>query len=269
MSQSGPSLDPLLPPLVDTHAHLEDERFRGEVEQVIDRARAAGLVRVLVVGTGPEDSLACVERARGFPLLSAAVGLHPTHLGHLPPDAFNQIEALAEDPLVAGIGETGLDNYWKEIPLETQIPYLRLHLALSRKTGKPVILHCRDAAEPLMAELARDFEAHGPLRGVLHSFCGDMAQAQDGLKMGLYLSFSGMITQKGNQALRDLAGQIPRDRLLIETDCPYLAPRPHRGQRNEPAFVKHTCETLAECHGMPFADMAEITTANARALFGF
>jgi TatD DNase family protein len=257
-----------LSPLVDTHAHLEDERFRGEVEQVIARARAAGLVRVVVVGTTPEDSLACLQRARFEPLLAPAVGLHPTHLAGLAPDAFESIAELARDPLVVGIGETGLDNYWKEVPLEVQIPSLRRHLALSRQTGKAIILHCRDAAEPLMEELRADFESHGPLRGVLHSFCGDQVQAEHALAMGLYLSFSGMITQKGNQALRDLAATIPRDRLLVETDSPYLAPRPHRGQRNEPAFVRHTCQTLAECHGVEPGDMARATTDNARRLFG-
>jgi TatD DNase family protein len=257
-----------LPPLVDTHAHLEDERFRGEVSAVVERARAAGLVRVVVVGTGPEDSLACLQRARSEPLLAPAVGLHPTHLNGLPTEAFDRIAELAQDPLVVAIGETGLDDYWKEVPMEVQIQSLRRHLALSRQTGKAIILHCRDAATPLMAELRADFQSNGPLRGVLHSFCGDAAQAEDALAMGLHLSFSGMITQKGNQALRDLAAGIPRDRLLVETDSPYLAPRPHRGQRNEPAFVVHTCQTLAECQGITLADMARVTTDNARRLFG-
>ena len=254
--------------LFDTHAHLEDDRFRGEVDQVMVRARQAGLSQILAVGTTHLDSQACLERARREPMVVAAVGLHPTHLAGLPEDAFGQVEALAMDARVVAIGETGMDNYWKEVPLELQEALLLRHLELSRRLNKPVILHCRDAGDRLMTILRDNCDRHGTLRGILHSFCGTADEAKQALELGLHLSFSGMITQKGNQPLLDIASSIRRDRLLVETDSPYLAPRPQRGKRNEPAFVVHTCAALAECHGLSLREMAQVTTNNARRLLG-
>jgi TatD DNase family protein len=195
------------------------------------------------------------------------VGIHPNHCAEAAAQDFNRIAELAQDPAVVAIGETGLDNYWKYTPLELQKEFLRRHLNLARQVNKPIILHNRDANGPLLEELSRA-AADGPLRGVMHSFCADAATAEAGLQLGLYLSFSGMLTYKANQSLRDLVSLLPRDRLLIETDAPYLAPEPHRGKTNEPAWVVPVGVKLAQCLGISADQAASLTTENARRCFG-
>lgn len=253
---------------IDTHAHLDDERFKDDLPAVLDRAGAAGLIQVIAVATTAPSSQACIELARRHPLLRATVGIQPNHVAEATADAWDQVVVLANDRLVVGLGETGLDRYWDYTPFAQQEDYFARHLTLSRKTGKPVVIHCRDAEADMLRMLRADFDAHGPVRGVMHSFTGDLATMQACVEMGLYISFAGMVTYKNAQQLRAVAAQMPFDRLLVETDCPYLAPVPVRGQRNEPAFVRHTAECLARERGVSLEQVAQTTTENARRLFG-
>jgi len=257
-------------PWVDTHAHLYDERLRDELPIVIERARAAGLVKVLAIGTTAEDCVAYLEIARTFaPFVAAVVGIQPNHVVQAGPSDWDEITRLASDPQVVGLGETGLDRYWDYTPFEQQEDYFARHLALSRTLKKPVVIHCRQAEADTVRMLKDDFERHGPVRGVMHSFTGDLATAKECVAIGLFISFAGMLTYKNAEELRGVAREIPLDRLLVETDCPYLAPVPKRGQRNEPAFVVHTAQRLAELKEVPIGELAEQTTRNAGALFGF
>jgi TatD DNase family protein len=225
-------------------------------------------VRVVAVATTGPSSEACANLASQHALLRATVGIQPNHVAQAAADDWDKVVALARRPEVVGLGETGLDRYWDYTPFAQQEDYFDRHLALARQTGLAVVIHCREAEADTVRMLRADFERRGPVRAVMHSFTGDLATAQACLDMGLYISFAGMLTYKNAQALRDVAAQVPLDRLLVETDCPYLAPVPVRGKRNEPAFVKHTAACLAEVKGRSLEIIAEHTTRNARALFG-
>lgn len=253
--------------LYDTHAHLQDERFAADLDAVLKRAESAGLVRVLAIATTAADSATCLDLARRFPLVKAAVGIQPNHVAQEPPTAWDEVLRLADDPDVLALGETGLDRYWDYTPFDQQEDFFARHLDLARKLTKPVVIHCREAEADTVRMLRQDFDRHGPVRGVMHSFTGDLATAQACMDMGLFISFAGMITYKNAAALREVAAQVPPDRLLIETDCPYLAPVPKRGQRNEPACVLHTAACLAQVKNTPLEELADQTTANARRLF--
>jgi TatD DNase family protein len=255
--------------LIDTHAHLDDERFKDDLPEVLGRAVASGVVRIVTVATTAASSRSCVELATRFPeRLRASVGIQPNHVAEAKPGDWDVVLELAERPEVVALGETGLDRYWDYTPFPQQEDYFARHLELSRRTGRAVIIHCRQAEADVVRMLRADFDSHGPLRAVMHSFTGDLGTAQDCLQMGLYLSFAGMLTYKNAQPLRDVAAKVPLDRLLVETDCPYLAPVPVRGKRNEPAFVQHTAAVLASLVGISPELLAEHTTRNARALFG-
>ncbi len=257
-----------LPPLFDTHAHLDDERFRDDLPAVVARARAAGVARVITVGTTAATSRRSIELARTFDLLAPAVGIQPNHAAEAAPGDWDVIVGLADSKGVAAVGETGLDRHWDYTPFPTQEDYFDRHLALARRTGLPVIIHCREAEPDMVRVLRGHFDRLGPVRGVMHSFTGDEATAAACLAMGLFISFAGMVTYKSAGRLREVAATIPADRILVETDAPYLAPVPHRGERNEPAFVRFTVEQLAPVRGVAAEALAEQTTANARALFG-
>jgi TatD DNase family protein len=256
------------PPLVDTHCHLDEESFDIDRDDAVERARRDGMVAIVSIGTTLKSSEAAVELAARFaPMVWAAVGLHPNYVSTAGPYDWDTIVRLAGAPRVVALGETGLDKYWDHSPLDLQREFFRRHLALSRETGLPFVVHCREAWPEVIEELTRA-ATDGPLRGVLHSFTGDEAQARFCLDLGLHISFAGMVTFKKSGPLRDVAASIPEDRLLVETDAPYLAPAPHRGKRNEPAWTRKTLECLAELRGVDPARLAEQTTANARRLFG-
>ena len=256
--------------LIDTHAHLDDEQFGDDLPDVIARAKAAGVENIVCVGVCAESSLSAVRLAEQYPEVKAAVGIHPNHSAEARADEWQQICRLAEHAEVVALGETGLDTYWDYAPLDIQKDYFDRHLRLSQELDLPVIVHCRDAGEAVLL-MASEAARRGPLRGVIHSFSGDRAMADDCLAMGLHLSFSGMVTYRNKKfrPLREVAATIPADRLLVETDCPYLTPHPLRGKqkRNEPALVVHTIEALAELHNCPAEELAEQTTENARRLF--
>lgn len=252
--------------LVDTHAHLDEDAFTGDRADVIAAAAAAGVTRIITIGTTLASSRTSLEIAGQFPAVSAAVGIHPNYAAAAQPDDWQQVEQLAQQPRAVAIGETGLDRYWDHTPIEIQQDYFDRHLDLSRRTGKPFVVHCREAEADVVAQLRRAAE-HGPLNGVMHSFAGSGETAAICLELGLYLSFAGMVTYKKSEDLRQIAARVPSDRIMVETDSPYLAPVPNRGKRNEPAWVRHTAEVVAQVRGVSLDELAEQTTANAQRLF--
>jgi TatD DNase family protein len=255
--------------LIDTHAHLFDDRFRSDLPAVLKRAEAAGVDRVVCIGIDRESSLESIRLANTFPLVIAAVGIQPNHVAEAQPGDWEEVVRLAEtEPRVVAIGETGLDRYWDRTPFPQQEDLFARHIELARRLGKPFVIHCREAEADVVKALRAEFDRHGPIRAVMHSFSGDLATARACLDMGLYISFAGMLTYKTAQDLRDVAKEVPLDRLLVETDCPYLTPVPHRGKRNEPAFVAHTAACVAEAKGVSPDAIGEHTTRNAKALFG-
>jgi TatD DNase family protein len=257
----------MAPELIDTHAHLDDDKLRGDLPAILERAAQAGVSRVVAVGTTAVDSAACTALAGRFAMVAATVGIQPNNAAQAAAGDWDQIVALVARPGVAAVGETGLDRYWDFTPFALQEDYFRRHLDLARKHGLPVVIHCREAEADVVRMLREDFDRHGPVRGVMHSFTGDRATAQTCLAMGLYISFAGMITYKSAGPLREVAAKIPLDRLLVETDSPYLAPVPLRGKRNEPGFVVHTAACLAGLYGIELAVLAQRATGNARELF--
>jgi TatD DNase family protein len=254
-------------PVVDSHCHLDFEDFHEDLPSVLERARAAGIVAMVCVGSGGD--LATAERAAALaaqePDVFAAVGIHPHDAGKILPDFWPALEKLAKAPQVVGIGETGLDYFYDHSPRQVQREVFARFLALATSVNLPVICHVRDAHDDAV-ELLRA----GPIPaagGVLHCFSGHVDQARAYLDMGLHLSFSGVLTFKKAEDLRKAAAFAPTDRIMVETDAPYLAPVPHRGRRNEPAFVISTLETLAQVRGISLDQAAEVTTANAFRLF--
>jgi TatD DNase family protein len=253
--------------LIDTHCHLDEDAFSFDRAGVVDAAVAAGVTRIITIGTTAASSRAAVAIAEQFPHVYAAVGIQPNYTAQAQPDDWSIIEELAAHPRVVAVGETGLDRYWDYAPIDVQQDYFDRHIALSRRLGKPFIVHCREAETDVVAQLRRGAE-HDPLSGVMHSFSGDQVTADACLKLGLYLSFAGMVTYKKNESLRAVAAVTPGDRILIETDAPYLAPTPNRGKRNEPAWVVHTARVLAEARGQTLDEFAAATSANSIRLFG-
>ncbi len=254
--------------LIDTHAHLDAEQFAGDLPAVLERARGAGVVQIVAVATTAASSAVCISLALNHPDLFATVGVHPNHAAEAAPTAWDEVVALAARKEVVGIGETGLDRHWHDTPFPLQEDYFSRHLELGRRLNKPVVIHCREADADVLRMLREEFDKNGPIRGVMHSFVGAADMAEACRAMGLYLSFAGMLTYKNAQALREAAAKQPLDRLLVETDCPYLSPVPLRGKRNEPANVVHTAVCLAGLQGVTAEALAEQTTRNARALFG-
>jgi TatD DNase family protein len=254
--------------LIDTHAHLDDEQFQADLPAILERAAAAGLRRIVTIATTAPSSARCVDLAGQHEMLAAAVGIQPNHVAEAAPGAWDEVVQLVTRPKVVAVGETGLDRYWDYTPFPRQEDYFARHLELARRHNLAVVIHCREAEADVVRMLREDHTRHGPVRGVMHSFSGDVATAEACLGMGLYISFAGMVTYKNAQALREVAKGVPLGRLLVETDSPYLSPVPLRGKRNEPAHVVHTAACLAAVHGVDPAVVAEHTTWNARALFG-
>jgi TatD DNase family protein len=254
--------------LIDTHAHLDDDRFRDDLPAVLERAAAAGVVHTLTIGIDLATSRAAVELAAKHPQVKAVVGIQPNHAAEAGPGDWDEIVKLAPAPNVVGVGESGLDRYWDRAPFPLQEDYFARHLELARRVNRPIVIHCREAEADVVRVLKAEFDRHGPIRGVMHSFSGDAATAAACLGMGLHISFAGMLTYKTAEDLRRTAATVPLERLLVETDSPYLAPQPVRGKRNEPAFVRHTAECLAVVKGVSPEVLADHTTRTARELFG-
>ena len=251
---------------IDTHCHLDEESFTQDCAEAIQRAVDAGVKTMLAVGITLDSCRRVVELAQRYDNVHAIVGLHPNYVSAAQPGDWEQIVELMRAPKVVGLGETGLDKYWDYAPIELQREYFDRHIELSRQLNLPFVVHCREAEAETLAVL-RIHAATGPLRGVMHAFCGSAETAAECLQMGMHLSFGGMVTFKKNDALRALSATLPLDRLLVETDSPYLAPTPFRGKRNEPAHVRLTAACLAETRGISKEELATATTRNARLLF--
>jgi len=253
--------------LADTHCHLTDRAFAADLDAIVERARAAGVTHILAVGGGGpiEDSEAAAVLAERFPFVRATAGIHPHDASSYDDVIEARIVALLEAGRVVAVGETGLDYYYDNSPREVQRAALARHIALAREHRVPIVLHCRDAENDLRDVLAN--EAQPPIDGVVHCFTGSYEDARWYLDAGLAISFTGILTFKKADPLRDVARRIPLDRMLLETDAPYLAPVPYRGKRNEPAYVSHVASAVAELHSATLEEVAAVTGAAAERLF--
>lgn len=250
--------------ITDTHSHLFWQDFDGDREAVVARARDAGVERMIVVGTDLETSRRCFELADGAPGLYATAGIHPHDADGVPEEALVELRSLCERDDCVAVGETGLDNFKEYSPRVEQRRLFRWHLELARELDKPVIIHCRDAHADTV-DLLREVPG---VRGVMHCYSMGPEELPPYLEAGLHISFSGVVTYPRNDANRAAAAAVPEDRLLVETDCPFLAPQSRRGKRNEPALVVETLQRVAELRGVEPERLAERTSANAAALFG-
>lgn len=252
--------------LIDSHCHLDFPELRDELDGVLARAANAGVALMVTICTSVRRFPEVLSLAEGRPNLFCTVGLHPHDAAKEPELTAERLVALADHPKVVGIGETGLDFYYDNSPRETQAGMFRAHIQAARRTGLPLIVHTRDA-DAEMAAILRQEMGEGAFTGVLHCFSSSDELAREAVALGLYISFSGILTFKKAETLRETARWIPAERLLVETDAPYLAPVPMRGRRNEPAFVRHTAERLAALRDWPMAEVERVTTENFHRLF--
>ncbi len=247
--------------LIDSHCHLDFPEFAPELDAIVARAEAAGIGRMVTISTRVRkhaDVLAVAER---FPNIYCSIGTHP-HNAHEELDiTASELVRRAAHPKVVAIGEVGLDHHYDFSPHAAQEQGFRTHIAAARETGLPLVIHSREADEDT-AQILREEMGKGAFPAILHCFTGGRALALSAIDLGLYISFTGILTFKNSQALRDIAAELPADRILIETDAPYLAPGPFRGKRNEPAFVVETAKVLAAVRGVSFAEIAAQTTEN-------
>ena len=236
-------------------------------DQIVADALQASVQQILAVGTTAVSSQQCVQLASRYDSVCCAVGIQPNYCGEAAPEDWEQVTELAKSPHVVALGETGLDRYWDHTPFDVQQEYFDRHLQLSQELDLPIVIHMRDCAEDIVSML-RQASLGNPVRGVMHSFTGDEQTAAQCLELGLHISFAGMVTYKKATDLREIAKTIPPDRILIETDSPYLSPHPKRGQRpNQPALIVHTAQCLADVRDVSVEQFAEQTTENARRLF--
>jgi TatD DNase family protein len=260
------------PAFIDSHAHIDTSAFDADRDEVLARARAAGVETIIVIGATGDvaDAARAVALAETHPDLYATVAIHPHDVAKMEPSWWEDLRALAERDAVVAIGETGLDYHYDHSPRDAQQRCFAGFIELAKQLDLPVVCHVRDAHDDARRILAEHGAAEGRLRGVIHCFTGGPDDAEAYAAMGLYVSFSGIVTFKGKSAdpIREAVRRVPRERLLIETDCPYLAPVPMRGKRNEPAYLVHTAEALAREVGVEVAELAELTAANTRAAFG-
>jgi TatD DNase family protein len=252
--------------LIDSHCHLDFPDFEAGRADVIARAQAAGVGAMVTISTRVKRFPALIKIAEAYDNVFCSVGTHPHNAGEEPDVTAAELVALAVHPKVVAIGEAGLDYHYPEPPREAQrISFLR-HIEASRQTQLPLVIHARSADEDMIAILENE-TANGKFPFILHCFSSGAELARVGVALGGYVSFSGIITFKTSETLRLIASTVPHDRLLVETDAPYLAPVPHRGKTNEPAFVAHTAKVLAECAGLNADELARITTENALRAF--
>jgi len=253
--------------LVDSHCHLTDTQFDGDREAMLERARAAGVARFIVIGANGEFSHneQAVTLAQAHADVFAVIGVHPHDAKAITDETYMRLRALAREPKVVGLGETGLDFYYDNSPREEQRTHFRRFIHLAQELSLPLSMHVRDAY-PEAAQILCE-EEKGQVRGVMHCFTGSVEEAKLFLDLGLFLSFSGIVTFKSARSLREVVRLVPLDRLLIETDCPLLAPVPYRGKRNEPAYVMEVAKTVAEVKGIAGEDVADATWQATNILF--
>ena len=253
--------------LVDSHCHLDFPDLAGRLPEVLERAREASVTRMVTISTrvAHADTYRALSEAHQEVLFT--VGTHPHNAGEEADIPAARLVELSRHPRCVAIGEAGLDFHYDRSPRDVQRRVFRTHIAAARETGLPLIIHARQA-DAEMIEILEDESGRGRFDAVLHCFSSGPELARVGVALGFYVSFSGILTFKSSEELRRIAASVPRDRLLVETDAPYLAPVPHRGRINEPAYVAHTAKSLAETIGVSEAAVAELTTANFYRLFG-
>ncbi len=251
--------------LIDTHAHLDFNQFDADRDMVLYRAEENGVRQIITIGIDLATSRKSIELAEKYPMVHAAVGIHPHDVAKAGPDDLDEIKALLQHPKVVALGEVGLDFYYHYSPEEVQRKYLKIFLEWSLADNRPLIIHTRDADAAILSILRE--RSRAGWRGVFHCFSGDALMAEKVLEMGFHISFTGNITFKNSTSVAVMR-EVPLERLMVETDCPFMAPVPHRGKRNEPAYVQLVAQKIAEVKGCSFTAVAEQTTANARELFG-
>jgi TatD DNase family protein len=245
--------------MIDSHCHLDDSKFDADREQTMQRALDAGVTNLLAIGTGdgPPDLEAAIRLAEQYPFIYATVGVHPHDAAKAAPETWVRLTQLAAHPKVLAIGEIGLDYHYDFSPRPVQAEAFQRQLAIAQRAGKPIVIHTREAWDDTLSALARWQGG-----GIMHCFTGNPEQARQALDLGFHLAFGGVITFPKAEETREAARLAPEDRILVETDCPYLAPVPHRGKRNEPAFMVETARRLAEVRGVTPERIAEVTTGN-------
>ena len=252
--------------LVDSHCHLDFSDFASELDAVVDRARGAGIGRIVTISTRVKRHDQVLSIARRYDDIFCSIGTHPHNAKDELDITTSDLVSRSRDPKVVAIGEAGLDYHYDKSPRDAQEQGFRAHIAAARETGLPLVIHSRDADED-MARILEEESGKGAFPAVLHCFTGGRDLAMRAIALGHYVSFTGILTFKNSQALRDIAAELPADRILVETDAPYLAPGPHRGKRNEPAYVTETAKVLAETRGVSQAEIANQTTDNFFRLF--
>ena len=251
--------------LIDTHAHLDDARFDGDRDAMIARAREAGVENFVTIGCDLTTSRAAVELADRYPFVYATVGVHPHEAKQIGDSWYDDLRRLAQHKKVVAYGEIGLDYHYNHSPPKLQRERFREQIVLARDLRLPIVVHTREAQDDTITVLKEENAAD--VGGVFHCFSGDARLAKDALDLGFLLSFSGVITFQNATMLRDIVKTVPMDRILVETDSPYLTPAPHRGKRNEPAYVRLVAEKIAAIQGMTTDQVAELTSQNARRVF--
>ena len=252
--------------LIDSHCHLDFPDFAADLDTVVERARAAGVERMITIGTQLAKAAAVVEIAERYEDVFFTVGTHPHEAAARGAEDFAVIRAFAKHPKCVGVGEAGLDYHYDNAPRDVARRVFRGQIALARELDLPLVIHARDADDDIAAILAQEM-GQGRFRAVLHCFTSSRALAETALELGLSISFSGVVTFKKSEGLRAIARDIPLDRILVETDAPYLAPTPHRGRRNEPAFVVATATMVAEARGLDLEELAAATRDNTLSVF--
>lgn len=256
--------------LIDSHCHLDRldlDPFRGSLAQVLENAAAHGVEYFLCAGIDLEAWPAMLEQVLPFPNVAVSVGVHPCAVNRRAPSLEELTQLANRHPRVVAIGETGLDYFHRKGDKAVQQDRFRVQIAAAKALGKPLIIHTREASADTLRILRE--EGADAVGGVLHCFSEDWEVAVQAMELNFYISFSGIVTFKGARRIQDVAKRLPRERLLVETDAPYLAPAPHRGQSNQPAWVSHVASAVAELRGEPLARVAETTTANFFRLFNF
>ncbi len=252
--------------LFDTHVHLNADQFSDDLNEVIDRAKMEGVQYMVVVGFDRPTIIKAMELIEEYDFIYASIGWHPVDAIDMRDEDLDWIEELAKHPKVVAIGEMGLDYYWDKSPKEVQQEVFRKQIQLAKKLKLPIVIHNREATADIVTILKEENAAE--VGGIMHCFSGSVEVAKECVDMNFYISLGGPVTFKNAKKPKEVAQEIPLNKLLIETDCPYLAPHPYRGKRNEPSYVKLVAEQIAELKGLSFEEVSQVTTENAKILFG-
>ena len=251
--------------LIDSHAHLDDERFDGDRDILIKSLKSNKLELVINIGADFQSSINSIELAKQYDNIYASIGVHPHSASEVTEETLDKFREMAKEEKVVAIGEIGLDYYYDNSPRDLQRKWFREQLKLAKELDLPVIIHSRDATQETF-DIIKEAQ-DGSLRGVLHCFSGSVEVAMEYIKLGFYISIGGPVTFKNARVVKEVAEAVPLDKLLIETDCPYLTPEPYRGKRNEPMFVKYVAQKIAEIKDINFEELAKATNKNTKELF--